>query len=95
MALRQILLKNSNSFWSKNTKFLERGDEALIIDNSASPSSPLDFLQYSRIKAEFQYYFHFLFLQYCKKYREDEGKALSSLISASSPLSKNLVYLIH
>ena len=27
------------------------------------------------------------FLQYCKNYRGDEGEALVSLISASSPLS--------
>ena len=95
MELRPILLKNSNAFWFKNTKFLGRGDEALISDDNAAPSSPLDFLQYSRIKAEFLYYFHILFFQYCKKHREDEGEALSSLISASSPVSKNLVYLIH
>ena len=33
-----------------------------------------------------------LFLSFCKKYGGDEGEALESPISASSPLSKNLVY---
>ena len=34
-----------------------------------------------------------LFLPFCKKYKRNKGEALVSLISASSPIPKNLVYL--
>ena len=34
-----------------------------------------------------------LFLQYCKKYGGDEDEALLPILNASSPLSKNLVFL--
>ena len=50
-------------------------------------------MQYFKNK-RWKYYRNRTFiLEYCKKYRGDEGGALSILISASSPLSKNLVYL--
>ena len=45
----------------KYTKFLDRGDEALISDTSASASSPLYFLQYDKNKI-WKYYRNFAFI---------------------------------
>ena len=41
--------------WLKLTKFYDRGGEALINDTSASPSSPLYFLQHCKNK-KWKYY---------------------------------------
>ena len=62
-----IPIKNSNAFLFDYIKFSDKGDEALIIDTSASPLSPLYFLKNAKNKGNISIIFPFFILVILQK----------------------------